>query len=84
MNVDAKSGVVGKIPTWIVRVLVDYDWVRVPNPAGHIREVDGRYTPVPVVEPKPVRATTRQMPLMSWTEPSRIVAVLPGVIQVEA
>jgi hypothetical protein len=83
MNVDAEPSIIGEVPTWIVRVIIDYDRVGVPDPIGRVRDIDWGYTPVPVVEPKPVGAATGQAPLVAGAEAAAETAVLPWVIQVK-
>lgn len=81
MDVDSESCIVREVPAWIIRIIVDYDRVRVPDPVGYIGKVDRGYAPVPIVKPEPVRATSGQVPDMAGPETPSIMAVFPRTIQ---
>lgn len=83
MNVDTKPDVISEVPTWIVRVFINDDRIGGPDPIGHVGEIDWGYAPIPVVEPKPVRAATGQAPLVPGTETAAEAAVLPRVVKVK-
>lgn len=83
MNVDAEPRIISEIPTWIIRVFVNYDRVGVPEPIGNVRNVHGGYAPVPVVKPKSVRTAACQAPFVAATETAGEMAVLPRMGQMK-
>ena len=82
MDINAQPRVVGQIPARVVGVIVDYDLIRVPLPAVHIRQVVGSNAEIVVVEPKAVGPTAPQTPNMLRTEAATEVAVFPRMVKV--
>lgn len=83
MDVRSGTGIVGEVPARIVGVFINDDWIGIPEPAGCEGDVDGRNTPVPVIEPEPIGAASSEMPFVSGTKPAVETAVLPGMRQVK-
>lgn len=83
MNVDAEPRIISEIPTWIVRVFVNDDWVGVPEPIGNVGNVYRGYAPVPVVKPKTVRTAACQAPLVTTAETAGEMTMLPRTVQVK-
>ncbi len=83
VNIRPGASIVGKIPTWIVGVLINDDRIGIPEPAYCESDVNGRDAPIPVIEPEPIGATPGEMPFVSGTEPAVETAVLPRMRQVK-
>lgn len=83
MNVDTEPGIISEVPTWIVRVFINYDRVGVPDPIVYVGKIAWGYAPVPVVKPKSVRAAPCQAPLVPGTEAAGEMAVLPRAVHVK-
>ncbi len=67
----------------MIRIVINHDGIAAPVPIAHIRQIERRYTPIPVVEPKPVGTAAGQMPHMARPESARPTAVLERMIQVK-
>lgn len=86
LNVDvgAESYVVGEIPAVVVGVFVDYDVIGIPKPVIAEGEIKSRDGEVETAKPETAGATTPDAPDVAAAEAAGEVAVLPGVIEVEA
>src|SRR5579863_8932709 len=83
MHIGSQADVIREIPARMVRIVVDDDIVRVPEPAVAVPHVIGRNAPVPVVEPESPRAAAAQMPYMARAEAAAKAAMLPGMVQMK-
>ena len=82
MDVCAQSGVIGQVPTRMVRVLVNHDLVRVPEPVVAEVDVIGSHEEVETAKPKPIRSPSRKAPNMVFAKTARESSMLPRVIEV--
>ncbi len=84
MDVGAELHVVGEIPAVVVGVFVDHDLVAVPEPVIAEGQVKGADAEVEAAEPETVGAASGDAPDMAAAEAAGEVAMLPGMIEVEA
>jgi hypothetical protein len=82
VDVGAEPGVVGEIPAGMVRIIVDDDLVRVPEPAVDIAEVVRGYAEVEASKPEAGRTSAAQTPDVGWAEAAGEMAVLPWMVEV--
>ena len=83
MDVGAQARIVGEIVARIVRVVVENDVIRVPNPAVGIAQVAGGDGKVETVKEESGRAATAEAIHVRGAELAGKVSVLPGVIQMK-
>lgn len=81
VHISAQAHVVSKIPSNMVRIVVDDNLIRVPEPVAAEGEIGFRDHPVPSVEPESAWPTAGNTPDMRRTEASAEVAVFPGMIE---
>ena len=65
VNVSASPGIIGKIPSWVVRVLIEDDWVAIPQPIVAEADVSWGNTEIEPAEPETLRSTAFEAPHMS-------------------
>lgn len=82
VDIGAEADVVGEVPAYMVRIVVDDDVVGVPEPAVTEGDVEGGDMPVPAVEPEAVRSAACQMPSVCRAETTGEAAVSEGMIDV--
>jgi hypothetical protein len=82
VHVRAEARIVGEIPAGMVRVLIDDDRVRTPEPVLAIRDVLWSNAPVVIGKPEALWSAAGQMPDVLRTEPAGEVAMFPGMVQV--
>ena len=82
VDVRAGSGVVGEIPTVVVRIFVDHDGIAVPVPVTGVVVIKGRYAEVEAVEPEAFAVSSSKVKLMAAAKAAVEAAVFPGMIQV--
>lgn len=82
MTISAQTDIVGKIPPYVIRIVVDHDIVAVPVPIAAVVNIIGRNGEEKSANIEPVRTTAPQTPYMLWPNPAFEVAVFPGMIQV--
>ena len=64
VNIGSGPEIVGEVPTWVIGVFIDDDFVRAPEPVAAIAQVVWRDAPVPVVEPEAGWPTAFDAPAM--------------------
>jgi hypothetical protein len=84
VNVGAQPHVVGEIPAVVVGVVVDHDVVIIPVPVTAIADVEGCDAEIVSAEPEAAGTTAPKTPDMTAPDSKRKVAVLPGMVEVEA
>ena len=84
MNIGAKPDVVGEIPADVVRILEDRDRVAVPKPVVAVTEIEISNAKEKAAKPETARAASHQSPNVAAAEAAGEVAVLPGMVEVEA
>jgi hypothetical protein len=84
VDVGAQPDVVGEIPAVVVGVFVDDDLVAVPEPVTAESQVKRGDAEVEAVEPETVGTTSGNAPDVAAAEAAGEMAMLPGVIEVEA
>lgn len=81
VNVCTEPGVVGEIPTHVIGIFVNHDWVGVPEPVIAVANVVGGNAKIEAVEPEAIRAASGQPPNMVAAKAASEVSVLPGMIE---
>ncbi len=82
VNVGSQTDVVRQIPADMIRIVVDYDLVGIPQPVVAVPKIirsDGEIEPA---EPEAVRTSSNEPPDVSPAEAAGEVTVLPRMIQV--
>lgn len=62
VHVRPRPFVVRKIPTNVVRILVNHDVVRIPKPVAAVPKVTGRYAEIKSAEPESGRPPAPEVP----------------------
>lgn len=81
MNISAQTNIVGKIPSYVIRIVVDDYVVAVPHPIGAVVNVVGRDGEEKSANIESVRPTTMEPPYVLRPNSAFEVAVLPRMIQ---
>jgi hypothetical protein len=82
VTISAQTDIVGKVPPYVIRIVVDYDIVTVPVPIAAVVNIIGRDREEKSANIESVRSTAPQTPYMLRPNPAVEVAVFPGMIQV--
>lgn len=82
MDVCSQSDVVSEIPADVVRIRVDDDVVRIPEPAGTIIDIVRSHTEVKASEPEAIRRSSNQPIDVAASYAAGEMAMLPRMIQV--
>jgi hypothetical protein len=82
MHVRSEPYVICKVPTHVVRIVVDDDLISSPVPVPGIGEVVRRDREIESPEPESIGTAACESPLVSWAETSRETPVLPRMIEV--
>jgi hypothetical protein len=81
VDVRAEPYVICKIPTVVVRVLIDHDLIGIPEPVIAVSEIVLGDAKIKAAEPETARASSDNPPDVAATEASGKPSVLPGMIQ---
>ena len=84
VNVGSQSHVVCEIPPWVIRVVVEHEIVRVPQPIVHIADVTGKHTEIKTVEPKAPGASAGEAENMARSEAAGETAMFERTVQVKS
>ena len=84
MDVGSQPHVVGQIPAIVIRIVVEDDVVIIPIPVIAIADVEGCDAEIVSAEPEAARTTAPKTPDMAASDGEREVAVLPGMVKMEA
>jgi hypothetical protein len=84
VRVGAEPGIVGQIPTVMIRVIVDDNLIRVPQPIVDVVILERRNAEVKTVEPKPFAVSAAEVPHMPAPDSTGEATVLPGVVHMKA
>src|SRR5271170_6800823 len=82
VDVRSEALVVGQIPADVIRVVINYDLIRIPQPAVAESDVVRGHAEIETTEPEPARAAATEVPYMVRAESAGEVAVLPRMIHV--
>ena len=82
MHISPEPHVIGQVPANVIRIVIDHDLVRVPQPSIAEGDVRRGYVPRPSVEPETRRAAACDVPHMARAKAAAEMPMLPGVIQV--
>jgi hypothetical protein len=87
VGVRAEPDVIRKIPAVVVRILIDYDLVGIPEPVTAEAEIGRGNTKIEAAEPETTRASSADPPHVAATEASgkptvfeRMIQMIMGVI----
>jgi hypothetical protein len=82
-----EPGVIGKVPARMVGVVVNHNWIRVPQPVAAVTVFGRRDRKIEAVEPESARSPTFQMKFMAPPETAgktpmfkRMIEVQPAVV----
>ena len=84
MRVGAESRVVGQIPAFVIRIIVDNDVIVVPIPIINVAEIEGSYAEVKSAEPEAAGSSAAQAPHVTRSDSALEAAMLPGVVKVKS
>ena len=82
VGISPKPRVIGQIPAFMIRVVIDHNLILIPQPSIGKPIVIRSYTKVEAIEPEPSRPATAQPPAMIRPKPTHKPAMLIRVIQV--
>ena len=82
VNIGAHAHVVGQVPADVVRVVVDNNGVRIPEPAVAKRDIEGRDVKVESSEPEAVWPAAGESPDVGGAEAGSEAAMGKGMVQV--
>jgi hypothetical protein len=82
VHVGAEPGVVGEVPAVVVWIVVDRDWIGIPQPVAAEAEIVRCDAEVVSAKPEPSRATACEVKDMAAPEPAGESTVLEGMIEV--
>src|SRR5271168_1537189 len=80
--VSPQPHVISQVPTHVIRIVINYNLIGIPQPIPAIPQIKRRDAEVEPAEPESRRSPSGQMPHMPATESARKVPVLPRMIQV--
>jgi hypothetical protein len=81
VNISAEPGIIGKIPAYMIRILIEDYIIRVPAPIGTEGQIVGSDAPIPAVEPEAVGAAASKMPYMAGTKATGPMTMLPRLVK---
>jgi hypothetical protein len=81
VDVGAEPDVVGEVPADVIGIIVDDDFVRIPEPAVTEANIVGSHGEVEAAEPEASGAAAREMPDVATTDTAGEAAMLPRMIQ---
>lgn len=84
VDVGSQPHVVGEIPALVIRVVIDYDLVAVPEPVVGIGQVKWRDAEIEAAKPKAVGTTSCNAPHVTTAEAAGEASMLERMIEVEA
>jgi hypothetical protein len=83
-HVGSKPRVVGNVPARMIRIVINHNRIRIPQPVAHIAVFPGSYAPIPTVKPETARSATREMPNVARAKATVEVPVFPWMIEVKS
>ena len=81
VDVGSEPDVIGEVPADVIGILVDDDFVRIPEPSATEAKVVGSYGEVETAEPEAAGATAYEAPHVAAAETAGEAAMLPRMIQ---
>lgn len=81
VHIDAKTHVVGEIPSGVIRIVINDDVVGIPEPSVAVLNVIGRDIEIESAEPEASGSAATQPPHMAGTDRCREMPVFPGMIE---
>ena len=81
MDAGSEPDVIGEVPADVIGVIVDDNFVGIPEPSATEANVVGSYGEVEAAEPETAGATACEAPHMTAAETAGEAAMLPRMIQ---
>jgi hypothetical protein len=81
VDVGSEADVIGEVPAFVVRVVIDYDLIGVPIPATGVAVIVGRDAPEESVKPEALGTSSSEMPNMSAADSPVEASVFPGTVE---
>jgi len=83
VNVRPKPYVVGEIPAIVVGIVVNDDFVAVPEPIAAVTNIKAGDAEIKTAKPEATGSSTDKSPTISCADMAREVSVLPGPVEME-
>jgi hypothetical protein len=84
VNVSSQPRIIRQVPTWIIRIVVDYNLVGGPIPTRDERKLPWRHAEVKPIKPEARRASASQMPHVTRSKTARKMSMFERMIEVQA
>src|SRR5664279_1076490 len=84
VHVNARANVVGEVVTFVIRVVVDDDFIAIPVPAIRVYDVAGGDAEIEAAKPEAAGSTPGESPNVARAESAGEAAVLPRMVEMEA
>ena len=84
VDVGSETRIVGEIPTGMIGILIEHDFIGIPHPVVCERHVRGCHCPITSPEEEAIGTATAQTPVMLGAEAAIPAAMLPRIIKVVA
>src|SRR5208282_3095914 len=81
VDIGSEPDVIGEVPPDVIRIIVDDDVVRIPEPAVTVANVVGSHVEVETAEPKAAGASASEAPHVAATETAGEAAMFPRMVQ---
>src|SRR5579871_6384052 len=81
VTIGSQAYVVSQVPAWMIRIIIEHDFVRVPEPVQAEAEIERRNAEVGAAKPETLRTAAFQPVDMMRANAATEVPVLPGMIQ---
>jgi hypothetical protein len=84
MDVSPQADVIGQIEAYMIRIFVDYDVIRIPQPTAGVCKVRIRHREVKAIEPETRRAAACEAKAVAGAESAGEMAVFPRMIHMKS
>lgn len=84
VHVRSEPDIIGEVPSYVIRVVIDDDIVAIPVPVAAIPHIESCNAEIESPKPEAARTTADQMPDMAPANSAREMAVFPGMVEVKA
>ena len=84
VHVRTEAHVICQVPAHVIRIFVDHDLVRIPQPVAAIPDIDRRNAEIKTTEPESPGPAAPETPYMPWPEAAAKMPVLPRMVEMEA
>ena len=80
MRIRAEPGIVSQVPAGVVRVVINHNLIRIPNPAIHVTDIVGSHAEIESSKPEALRPAACQSPEMALADAAFKAPVFPNMI----